>query len=82
MGSTSSSTSTTGAPRSNQVKRYQKIGPRQLRDAVKGYAGKPRRPGHKQPKRRFDPHRFVVVTSATTDDDTKTVDESAKLRAA
>jgi len=63
-----------------QVKRYQKVGPNQLRDAVEEYAGKPRTPGHTQPKRRFDPHRFVVVTSATSDDDTKNVDEAAKLR--
>lgn len=63
-----------------QVKRYQKVDPVQLRVAVEEYAGKPRRPGHGQPKRRFDPHRFVVVTSANSDDDTKNVDEVAKLR--
>lgn len=63
-----------------QVKRYQKVDATQLRDAVEEYAGKPRKPGHALPPRRFDPRRFVVVTSATIDDDTNNVDEVATLR--
>lgn len=62
-----------------QVKRYQRVAPKQLREAVEEYAGQPRQPGHRLPKRRFDPHRFVVVTSATVDDDTNNVDEAATL---
>lgn len=63
-----------------QVKRYQAVVPKQLRDAVEEYAGTPRSPNHGRSNRRFNPYRFVVVTSAATDDDTKNVDEVAKLR--
>lgn len=58
-----------------QLKRYQEVSPKQLRDAVEEYAGPPRKRRHLPPPRRFDPRRFVVVTSAETDRDTKNTDE-------
>ncbi|MFJ8663122.1 restriction endonuclease [Streptomyces sp. NPDC093795] len=57
-----------------QVKRYSTLTESLLKTAVKEYAGAPRRPGHGLPPRRFDPHRFVVVTSAEIESDTHLVD--------
>lgn len=62
-----------------QVKRYPSVTPDQLRSIVEDYAGPPRKPGHGLPPRRFDPRRFVVVTSASIDSDTANVDEVAAL---
>ena len=47
-----------------QVKRYETINPAQLRKAVVTYAGPARSAGYSGPPRRFDPDRFVVLTSA------------------
>lgn len=63
-----------------QVKRYQEVGPAQLRSAVEEYAGRPRNPGHGLQPRRFDPQRFVVVTSAEIDRDTANVEHVTALR--
>jgi hypothetical protein len=62
-----------------QVKRYQQVGPAQLRNAVEEYAGPPRTPGHGLAPRRFNPRRFVVVVSAEIDRDTANVDEIGAL---
>ena len=63
-----------------QVKRYVQLTPGELRAAVTDYAGKPRAAGHAEQPRRFDPRRFVVVTSAELDSDVHNVDELAKLQ--
>ncbi|GAA2497304.1 hypothetical protein [Streptomyces longisporus] len=63
-----------------QVKRYQQITEAQLREAVETYAGPVRGPNFQGDSRRFDPYRFVVVTSAQTENDTATVDALAKLQ--
>jgi hypothetical protein len=63
-----------------QVKRYQQVDAAQLRRTVEEYAGPPRSLGHDLQPRRFDPRRFVVVTSAEVDRDTANVDEATALR--
>lgn len=63
-----------------QVKRYEELTPAKIRGAVEAYAGAPRSPGHSEPPRKFSPTRFVVVTSAELDRDTKNVDEMAALQ--
>ncbi|WP_430477288.1 restriction endonuclease [Streptomyces sp. P11-1] len=57
-----------------QVKRYSTLTKSLLTKAVEDYAGAPRKPGHDLPPRRFEPYRFVVVTSAETEPDTDLVD--------
>ncbi|MEV7374502.1 hypothetical protein AB0O51_26925 [Streptomyces sp. NPDC090301] len=63
-----------------QVKRYAKVTPALLQSAVTEYADAPRLPGHGLSKRRFDPYRFVVVTSAETEFDTAMVDALETLQ--
>jgi hypothetical protein len=63
-----------------QVKRFAVITPKSLRAAVVAYAGAPRKDGNDLPPRRFDPGRFVVVTSALLDFDAPNVDELAALQ--
>lgn len=63
-----------------QVKRYQEITDKLLREAVQTYAGPVRGTDFCGEPRRFDPYRFVVVTSAQTENDTNTVDALAKLQ--
>ena len=57
-----------------QVKRYETLSDKQMTDIVKEYAGPPRLVGYDGPKCRFDPHRFVIVTSASVESDTGNVD--------
>lgn len=57
-----------------QVKRFEQMTSRALRDAVVAYAGPPRKPGSPRPKRRFHPDSFIVVTSAKVEDDTALID--------
>lgn len=57
-----------------QVKRFEQMTIRELRDAVVAYAGPPRKQGSPQPERRFHPNSFIVVTSAKVEDDTALVD--------
>ena len=57
-----------------QVKRYETLSAKQMDDIVEEYAGPPRPVGYVGPKRRFDPHRFVIVTSAPVESDTGNVD--------
>jgi hypothetical protein len=63
-----------------QVKRYQELSATKLREAVQEYSGSPRAADYDGPKRPFDPRRFVLVTSAKLDQDTRSVDELAKLQ--
>ncbi|MEV0169174.1 hypothetical protein [Nonomuraea fuscirosea] len=63
-----------------QVKRYEELTPAKIRQAVEDYAGAPRPSGFIGAKRRFDPRRFVVVTSAAFDRETRNVDELAALQ--
>lgn len=70
----------TGSTTLYQVKRYPVITPAQIRDAVEEYAVAPRPAKHQLPPRRFAPQRFVIVTSATVDNDTGIVDEIAALQ--
>lgn len=63
-----------------QVKRYEELTPPKIRQAVEDYAGAPRPSGFTGAKRRFDPRRFVVVTSAAFDRETRNVDELAALQ--
>ncbi len=57
-----------------QVKRFEQMTTRALRDAVADYAGPARKQPNQLPERRFHPDVFVVVTSAKVDDDTALVD--------
>jgi hypothetical protein len=61
-----------------QVKRYQVLTPSDIEDAVTDYAVSP----NSDAPRRFNPRRFVVVTSADFDADTANVDKLADLRKA
>lgn len=63
-----------------QVKRFQEITAAQLREAVETYAGPARSADFAGAKRRFNPGRFVVVTSAELDAETAVVDELANLQ--
>lgn len=63
-----------------QVKRYQDVTPAQLRSAVTDFAGDPRGIDSTEAPRRFDPKRFVVVTSAQVNTDTANVDEIVQLQ--
>lgn len=63
-----------------QVKRYQEIDGAAIGGAVVEYAGSPRRQDYTGEPRRFDPRRFVLVTSASIDSDKATVDEIARLQ--
>lgn len=63
-----------------QVKRYQELTATQIKAAIEEYAGPPRKPGHREQPRRFDPARFVLVTSAELDRDTANVDAVADLQ--
>lgn len=63
-----------------QVKRYQALSPKKMRDAVEEYAGAPRETGHGLPPRAFAADRFVVATSAALDADTANVDAVDALR--
>lgn len=69
-----------GARTLYQVKRYATVSAAQVRQAVEDYAGLPRSPGQRLPPRRFDPTRFVLVTSAAVDDDTAKVDAVETLQ--
>ncbi len=57
-----------------QVKRFERITPRDIRQAVTEYAGPARTAASSLAPRRFHPTKFVVVTSAHIDDDTALVD--------
>lgn len=57
-----------------QVKRFERMTSRLLREAVLAYAGPPRETPDQLPERRFHPDTFVVVTSAKVEDDTALVD--------
>jgi hypothetical protein len=57
-----------------QVKRYETLSPAQMKSIVEEYAGPPRQAAYTGPKRRFDPHRFVIVTSALVESDTGNID--------
>ena len=70
----------TGTRSLYQVKRYQQIDPTGIREAVEEYAGPARGAGFDGSPRRFDPQRFVVVTSASLDADTANVDEVDRLQ--
>ncbi|MCX4545957.1 hypothetical protein [Streptomyces sp. NBC_01565] len=63
-----------------QVKRYASLTRPLIRSAVVDYAGSPRPSGHSEPPRLFNPHRFVVVTSASLDSDTAWVEEVTDLQ--
>ncbi|WP_188197567.1 hypothetical protein [Nonomuraea sp. SYSU D8015] len=63
-----------------QVKRYDELTKAKIREAVRDYAGPPRHSGFTGAKRRFDPRRFVLVTSAEFDRDTRNVDALAELQ--
>ncbi|MGW9211235.1 hypothetical protein ACWGR4_30170 [Embleya sp. NPDC055664] len=63
-----------------QVKRYAVITPAKLRAAVVEYADSARPQGHTEPPRLFHPERFIVVTSAPVDHETKVVNELAVLQ--
>ncbi|MGR4878704.1 hypothetical protein ACIPUC_04600 [Streptomyces sp. LARHCF249] len=63
-----------------QVKRYASLTRPLIRSAVEDYAGPPRSSGQSEQPRLFNPHRFVVVTSASLDSDTAWVDEVADLQ--
>jgi hypothetical protein len=62
-----------------QAKRYQQLTPSKIRGAVHEYAGIRIPPGSGVPPRRFAASRFVLVTSATLEDDTANVDEAERL---
>lgn len=64
-----------------QAKRYQRLTPTKIRDAVREYAGIRVPPGSGIPPRRFAASRFVLVTSAMLEDDTANVDEAERLTA-
>lgn len=57
-----------------QVKRFEQMTSRLLREAVSAYAGPPRETPDQLLERRFHPDSFVVVTSAKVEDDTALVD--------
>jgi hypothetical protein len=57
-----------------QVKRFQVMSASQMASVVDEYAGPPRSAGYQGPKRRFDPHRFVIITSAAVESDTGNID--------
>jgi hypothetical protein len=63
-----------------QVKRYQVLSPAEIESAVNDYAGPPRDPDYTGLPRRFEPRRFVLVTSAEFDSDTANVDKFKELR--
>ncbi|MFF0767374.1 hypothetical protein ACFYUK_00655 [Nonomuraea wenchangensis] len=63
-----------------QVKRYDELTQAKIRQAVLDYAGPPRHAGFAGARRRFDPRRFVLVTSAEFDRDTRNVDVLAELQ--
>ncbi len=63
-----------------QVKRYQELTAAQLREAVETYTGPARGTDFTGPERRFNPGRFVVVTSAELDAETAVVKELADLQ--
>ena len=57
-----------------QVKRFEQMTSRALREAVLAYAGPPRKSHTEQPDRLFHPDAFIIVTSAKVEDDTALVD--------
>lgn len=63
-----------------QVKRFQELSGKDLRAAVRRYAGPPRSPDYDGEPRRFAARRFVVVTSAELDSDAGNVDTLAALQ--
>lgn len=64
-----------------QVRRYATVSPRQIREAVRDYAGAPRsRGGVFAEPRPFDPKRFVLVTAAEIDHDVAKVDAVSGLQ--
>ena len=64
-----------------QVKKYTKITCADIRAAITDYAGPAkRRLSGELRERRFNPQRFILVTSAPIDDDTAKVDLIAKLQ--
>ena len=71
-----------GARSLYQVKRFQQLHPSAIDDAVEEYAGPPRGVDYGGEPRRFNPRRFVVVTSATLEADTHNIDEVARLQEA
>ena len=63
-----------------QVKRYQTLTTAQIAEAVAEYAIAPNPPDGPRRKRRFDADRFVLVTSASFDDDTALADKRDELQ--
>lgn len=63
-----------------QVKRYEELTGRKIRKAVEEYAGPPRPVDSNGDRRKFDPRRFVLVTSAELDRDTGNVETLAELQ--
>lgn len=70
----------TGSRSLHKVKRYEELTGREIRKAVEEYAGLPRSIGYEGDRRKFDPRRFVLVTSAELDRDTGNVDTLVKLQ--
>ena len=63
-----------------QVKRVQTMSADQMANVVDEYAGPPRPADSQGPKRRFDPHRFVIITSAAVESDTGNIDSLKELQ--
>ncbi|MDT7597660.1 MAG: hypothetical protein QOJ06_3206, partial [Pseudonocardiales bacterium] len=70
----------TGSRSLYQVKRYEQLTGKKMREGVTEYAGFPRPAGYGGDTRWFDPRRFVLVTSAQLDRDTGNVDALVELQ--
>jgi len=70
----------TGSRSLYQVKRYEELTSKKIREGVEEYAGPPRPVDYEGGRRKFDPRRFVLVTSAELDRDTGNVDTLVKLQ--
>ncbi|PZS37446.1 MAG: hypothetical protein DLM62_19175 [Pseudonocardiales bacterium] len=70
----------TGSRSLYQVKRYEELTGEKIRNGVEEYAGPPRPVGYHGDRRKFDPRRFVLVTSAELDRDTGNVDTLVELQ--
>ncbi|MDQ4040037.1 MAG: hypothetical protein M3313_17230 [Actinomycetota bacterium] len=71
---------TTGSRSLYQVKRYKELTGSKIREGVEEYAGPPRPIDYEGDRRRFDPRRFVLVTSAELDRDTGNIDTLRELQ--
>jgi HEAT repeat protein len=65
-----------------QVKRYQDMSPTKIHRIVKEYAGPPRAADYRGSERKFNPRRFVIVTSAPVESNIKNIDKLTELRVA